>query len=72
MSDICHKYILTQEEDMPDSGDSMNEGEQHMSQVIWHKYIITPKEDMPDSGDSMNKGEWHMSQVYTQTGRGFA
>ena len=27
VSDICHKYILTLEEDMPDSGDSMNKGE---------------------------------------------
>ena len=42
---------------MPDSGDSMNEGERHISQVICHKYIITPKEDMPDSCDKMNKGE---------------
>ena len=57
VSDICHKYILKLEEDMPDSSDSMNEGERHMSQFICHKYIITPKEDMPDSGDSMNKGE---------------
>ena len=36
VSDICQKYILTLEEDMPDSGDSMNEGERHMSQVYTH------------------------------------
>ena len=27
VSNICHKYILTLEDDMSDSGDSMNKGE---------------------------------------------
>ena len=33
---IWHKYIITPKEDMPDSGDSMNIGEWHMSQVYTH------------------------------------
>ena len=36
MSERCHKYMLTLEEDIPDSGDSMNKCEGNMSQVYTH------------------------------------
>ena len=33
VSDVCHKYITTLEEDMPDGGDSMNKGKYSRTSV---------------------------------------